>query len=276
MQPVQKVSYLLSRVAFVMTHVAFFMWLGFMLNDPLNLGINTIDSKEVLSSLTCTKFDGMAALMNVVTFVGIWWAPHSLLARKSVKQMLGIWDTPVERPLYSMLAPISLILSISSWKPVTNCTRLDLFDTLKSLSGQINAGIMFSIWGLACGLLFSFFYLMPDHVFGINDWKADKTKTNILFSFPYSVVRHPLSAAFLWMYTSYLALMNWSLNSVLTVIAWSAFSVIGSLMLEERGWKDKGELNKSYQNYKSKVNAFFPSIWSMKYLLTGGRGVHVD
>jgi hypothetical protein len=41
-------SYVLSRVAFVATHVVFAYWLNFILNDPLDLGLVTLDAKPPL------------------------------------------------------------------------------------------------------------------------------------------------------------------------------------------------------------------------------------
>lgn len=50
-------SYTLSRVAFVATHVVFAYWLNYLLNDPLNLGLVTLDAKPPLPYVTfCQLF----------------------------------------------------------------------------------------------------------------------------------------------------------------------------------------------------------------------------
>ncbi len=47
---------------------------------------------------------------------------------------------------------------------------------------------------------------------------------------------------------------------------WSVFIVVGTLIFEEGGLRGSDEFGAKYQNYASRVNAFVPSLWSLKLL----------
>jgi len=267
------VAYVLSRIAFLATHVVFAYWLLFITNDPLSLGLNTLDSKEIKDSKKCESFNTENAIYNVALFVICFWLPHSGLARQKVKKILGLWESPLDRPIFAVIAPFCWLLTLVYWKPVTNCAKLDLLAFLGTPDGVRNVSIMLVIWSLALILMLGFFYLMPDHVFGTAKYKlvdnpAPKVH-KILIGFPYAIVRHPAAAAFLWMYWSYVALLNPTANAILLSAIWSVFIVVGTLVFEEGGLK-KWEFGNSYLKYSAKVNAFWPSLWSLKWLFVGG------
>ena len=47
-------SYLFSRIAFLGTHLVCMYWFNFLFNDPFNLGLNTLDFKNVVSLEKCS------------------------------------------------------------------------------------------------------------------------------------------------------------------------------------------------------------------------------
>ncbi len=83
-------SYLLSRFAFVGTHLVFLYWLNFLLNDPLNLGTNTLDFKPPAPGPTCRSFIWDNFTHDLMLF-GLWWGTHSIFARKAFKVLYKIY-----------------------------------------------------------------------------------------------------------------------------------------------------------------------------------------
>jgi hypothetical protein len=120
-------SYVLSRASFVGAHVIFAYWLNFILNDPLNLGLtNTLDAREVLPAGTCTPLNRENLLWDVGLFA-VWWLQHSIMARKSYKLAVGLWQHPLERPLFAVAACVGWFATLHFWRPITNCQRFDIF-----------------------------------------------------------------------------------------------------------------------------------------------------
>jgi hypothetical protein len=75
---------LLSRFAFIGTHVVFFYWFNFLLNDPFSVGTNTLDARKVLPEGQCQHFNKENALFDLGLFA-LWWGTHSTFARKAYK-----------------------------------------------------------------------------------------------------------------------------------------------------------------------------------------------
>lgn len=98
-------SYLLSRFAFVGTHIVFLYWVNFLLNDPFNLGTNTLDVKQVKPKDQCTPLNYDNLVHDLLLF-GLWWGTHSGFARKAYKAAVGLWQHPIERPLFAAIATI--------------------------------------------------------------------------------------------------------------------------------------------------------------------------
>ena len=62
------------------------------------------------------------------------WLPHSGLSRNVVKQAIGLSPThPLDRPVFAFLASICWWTSMMLWKPITNCSRLNVTEI--SLAG---------------------------------------------------------------------------------------------------------------------------------------------
>ncbi|KAF4741305.1 hypothetical protein FOZ62_014843, partial [Perkinsus olseni] len=150
-----------------------------MLNDPLEVGWNTLDSLNTLSDAECTSFDVLAYSTNILV----------------VKEALGIADQPYERPPFAFMSPITSFLSSFYWKPVSNCRRFDpaaLSLGHVALSGSIS--VIAAIYTTAALLA------LPDHIFGTERYKLkpdEKPEARLVTSFPYNLVRHPAGAGFL-------------------------------------------------------------------------------
>jgi hypothetical protein len=163
-------SYVLSRVAFVGTHVVFAYWLNLFFNDPFNLGLPTLDAKPTLPEGQCQTFIVDNAISNALWFA-LWWGTHSILARKVVKVALGLWQHPLERPLFATYAWIIWGLNVHYWKPINNCTSWDPLTVplhIWAISGAVClTGVL-----LIVGLLWS----LPEHVFGTDRYKYEQGK----------------------------------------------------------------------------------------------------
>ena len=112
----------------------FAYWLVYIFNDPLNFSqyaspyfeIATLDAK-IVDTESCTAFDLEAFKSNALYFL-LWWGTHSGLARTKVKQILGIYEHPIERPLFAAIATVVWFLNVHNWKPISNCAKFDLFN----------------------------------------------------------------------------------------------------------------------------------------------------
>ena len=237
----------------------------FVLNDPFNLGFNTLDSSARV--VPCTSFDQAALIRNVLVFFFVWWAPHSILARRVVKQAIGTWGSVYDRPLFAFIAPFTWLATILLWTPIDTCAVpahvLDLPVWRLALHG--------GIFALASVVVLGLFYLLPSHVFGtdrctwVNGRVPAAQKHGIITAFPYGVVRHPAAAAFLWFYWA--VVPSHTANHYLLASLWSLFIVVGTLLFEEGGLRGADEFGDKYRAYARHVNAFYPSLWSLKKLV---------
>jgi len=238
----------------------------FVLNDPLNLGLPTLDAKGSVSP-TCTTFDWAAFQFNALVFLVVWWGPHSLLARASVKKALGLHGTALDRPLFAAIAPFTWLYTLLSWKPIDTCARFNILTDVSPVRHIVSA-VLFAFWNIE---LLGLFYLLPNHVFGTDlhtwpDGKQPKGKPEIIWTFPYGLVRHPAAAFFLWAY--WIMIPNYTTNHIVLASFWTVFILLGTLVFEEGGLRGDEEFGPKYLDYASKVNPFWPSLWSIKRLFS--------
>ncbi|KAF4747434.1 hypothetical protein FOZ62_017943, partial [Perkinsus olseni] len=242
--PCNLVAYLLSRAAIITTCLVFPYWLSFMLNDPLEVGWNTLDTLDTLSDAKCTNFDVFAFSTNNLAFA-LFVVPHTLMARRRVKEALGITDQPYERPLFAFMSPITFLLSISYWTPVSNCRRFD--PAALSLGHVVISG---SISVIAALYITAAMVTLPDHIFGTRRYKLgsdEKAEARLITSFPYNLVRHPAGAGFLWLLWSF---PSYTVNHITLSIMWTLYVVPATLLLEERSLKGpQGEFGAAYDCY---------------------------
>ncbi len=126
-----------------------------MLNDPLNTGLfNTLDS--LVSTDKCVSFDKAALFSNVLQFLFIWWAPHSLLARERVKKALGLYHSQYDRPIFAFVAPLCWLATLMLWRPINTCAVPVKFLDLPAWR-LASHGIVFA---LASVVLLGLFYLL--------------------------------------------------------------------------------------------------------------------
>jgi len=230
-----------------------FYWFPFLFNNPLNFPlVNTLDAKHTKPAGVCTTFDWDAAKSNILLWFFVWWVPHSALSRRVVKQALGLYNHPLDRPLFGTFACLGIATWTHLWQPVSDCQKWDPFST-SLLRWAISAPIM----GFALFLILNFFWTMPDHVFGTSRHICNpNAKPHGIFTkFPYGMVRHPAAAGFLWLFWS---IPSWTTNHLLYATLWSIFIVVGT-SFEEGGLRsDTGEFGRSYCKYADQVGMFFP------------------
>jgi hypothetical protein len=184
-------KYVLSRVAFVNTHLVFAYWLLFITNDPFHTGlVNTIDVKSPLPADSCTPFDATAAWNNTFWFLALWWLPHSGLSRNRVKALFGSSPTnPLDRPVFAFIAPISWLATLLLWQPVSDCHSMDVL-TLNPWALIPRAVIIL----VAVAELLGLFYLLPSHVFGTDrhTWlEKPPVSHDLIVAFPYALGAPP-------------------------------------------------------------------------------------
>jgi len=251
-------SYLLSRFAFIGTHLVFAYWVNFLLNDPFNLGTNTLDPKIVLPHDKCNNFIKENVIFDLGLFT-LWWASHSIPARKVVKTALGLWEHPVERPLFATIAVFVWGLNVLLWRPISNCSKWDPLSL-----GLKEWSLPALLITLATALVVGFLWYLPDHVFGTARYQyqqGELPKGQIIRGFPYGLVRHPAATGFLW---TYWALPAYTPNHLFLASLWTVFIVVGTLIFEEGGLKTEDEFGKNYAQYRANVPAFYPTIAGLK------------
>jgi len=247
-------AYYISRFNFIAVHLfTVFYWFPFLFNNPLNFPIvNTLDAKVPLPADKCTAFDVDALKSNVCLWLFVWWLPHSVLSRRVVKQFLGTWEHPIDRPMFGVFACCGISIWTHFWRPVTNCVKWNVFavnPVILLLSGAVIAFALFLILG--------FFWRMPDHVFGTSRHRTllKPAKHKLFVTFPYGMVRHPAAAGFIWMFW---AIPNWNPNHLLYATLWTIFIVVGT-HFEEGGLRGpQGEFGADYAKYADQVGMFFP------------------
>jgi len=257
-------AWVLARYAFLMTHVAFFYFLLYATNDPLNLGfINTIDAKP---SESCTTFDKDAFTFDLLLLFGVWWGTHSTLARESVKKALGLWNHPLDRPIFAFIASNAWFTTVHFWKPIDTCNRFDIF---KLDSWAIGTAV--GVFALASFFILSLLYILPAHVFGTQSHKYPPghyhPHGDILVDYPYGLSRHPAAAGFFYIYSVLFAFHFagfTTINHVVLAVFWQVFILVGTLVFEEGGLHDKDEFGKKYMEYRNNTGFLCPTMYSLK------------
>jgi len=257
-------SYLLSRLAFLLTHVAFTYWLLYISNDPLNTGlVNTLDPKTPLSQARCNSFNTQNLLWDVALIWGLWWGSHSIMARKAYKVAVGLWQHPLERPMFAFIAPLTWGATLVLWKPVSDCESFDVFAV-----PLWRWGVSLVVFSAGAIQLLTLFYSLPDHVFGVDKYRFPPGQQpagsgKIIEKIPYNLVRHPAAAGFIWMFWSW---PSYTTNHIVLASLWTVFIVVGTLAFEEGGLRGPDEFGDRYKEYASRVYAFVPSLYSIKSL----------
>lgn len=267
-ETVATISYILSRVDFVLAHIVFAVWVIFITNDPLNFReyasfLNTMDV-DAADIDEDGVIDYAAMKHNIKVFLLFWWLPHSALSRNVVKKALGLGPQhPLDRPIFSFIAPFSWYSTMYLWQPISAASRLDVTTiTLKQYFWR--APIILTGLVETLGL----FYLLPNHVFGTDrhEWaRGNMPKEHkLIVKFPYNLVRHPAAACFLWVY--WIGIPSYNANHILLASMWTVFIFVGTLLFEEGGLRDH-EFKQKYVDYSKKIYAFYPSMYAIKHNL---------
>jgi len=254
-------SYIFSRIAFLGTHLVFVYWLNFLLDDPFNLGTATLDTKHVKPEGQCKPLILENLYFDLFLF-SLWWAQHSIMAREAYKKAIGLWQHPLERPLYAVFATLVWFIFVHFWKPITDCSTWDPFSI--SLPVWAVSGTIIAAGSL---LIVGFLWTLPGHVFGTDKYLYDQGQYptgKIIRGFPYGLVRHPAAAGFLWIYWS---LPSYTPNHILLASLWTLFILVGTLVFEEGGLRGETEFGKQYDKYAKEVSAFYPNFGSIKAIL---------
>jgi len=240
-----------------------------MLNDPFHLGTKTLDAQTILPEGQCQPFIRDNFIFDIFLF-GLFWAQHSIMARKKFKELLGLWQHPAERPIFAISATTLWFVTLYFWRPITYCSRWDPFTVplwIWAISGTIIV--------LGSLLIVGFLWWLPDHVFGTSRYQYEQGKFpavhGIIRGFPYGLVRHPAATGFIWIYWS---LPAYTLNHIFLSAMWSVFIIIGTLVFEEGGLRGNDEFGKSYAKYAKEVAAFYPTPSAVACMFSGDKKKH--
>jgi len=262
-------SFFLAHLSFVGTHVVFVLWLNFLFNDPFDLGLPTMDSKVVKPPDTCTHLNIENLIFDVLLFL-VWWGQHSIMARNAYKKAVGLYDHPLERPIFATCAFLIWFANIYFWKPISDCSSWSPF-TISPIF-LVLFGVVFVFSSLIIlGLLWS----LPDHVFGTQSYKYSQGKrpksNEIIRKFPYGLVRHPAASGFLWLYW---AIPAYTPNHILLASLWTVFILVGTLVFEEGGLRGPDEFGQKYKVYANEVSALYPNLRCIKSFLGSNQKKH--
>ncbi|KAF4714109.1 hypothetical protein FOZ63_008132 [Perkinsus olseni] len=248
------ISEILPRVALVTVIAAFVYWANFLLNDPLDFGFNTMDVRGIVSPQPCTQF-GLSETLHNLLASALFFASHSLFARRKIKSLVGILGRPYEKSLYSFSSGLMLMLFIHLWTPVNTCRSFILAE-VSFLEGCVWFGL--SAVGLV--LVTRSSAVLPD--LGVS---TEVRKKRLVTQFPYSIVRHPGHVGFLLMLWSVPA---YTVNHLLLGALWTVYVVTAALFLEERDLRDEEHgFGPDYEKYASEVGAFVPNYQTLKGIL---------
>lgn len=268
-------AWVLSRYAFVGTHLSFAYATLAVTNDPLNITgltgipITTLDAKG--HSGECSSFDHNAFLWNIAVFLFVWWVPHSGLARTVTKKALGLLGHPLDRPIFAAIAATAWGLSVHLWKPIDTCSQpFDVF----ALQPVAAAGALVT-FTVSSFFILSLLYILPHHVFGTSSHKFPPghydPHESIIVDFPYGLSRHPAAAGFFWLYFSLIALYfagYTTVNQVVLALLWHVFIVAGTLAFEENGISEgKDQFSIRYNEYHGRTGFLVPTLYSVKRCL---------
>ncbi len=187
------------------------------------------------------------------------------------QDFVGLWEHPIERPLFATIATIVWGINVYSWKPISDCSAWDPL-ALPLIAWIIPGTIIL----LAVLLVVGFLWALPDHVFGTAKYQyrqGDFPKPSLINGFPYGLVRHPAATGFLW---SYWALPAYTANHIFLASLWTVFILVGTLIFEEGGLKSDSEFGKYYAEYRKKVHAFVPNVNYFKQLFSSSAASSSD
>mmetsp|Transcript_20094 Transcript_20094/g.60926 ORF Transcript_20094/g.60926 Transcript_20094/m.60926 type:complete len:183 (+) Transcript_20094:594-1142(+) len=157
-----------------------------------------------------------------------------------------------ERGIYGCVSILMLVIFVAYWKPVQDCTKLDI---LTVPLGPLTGGGLAICWGV--GALLSGLYIKPDHFFGFGGEYNSNTVEDrpVIYEYPYSMVRHPASGGFLAFVWGFAAISQGNPNFVFFAAGWTVYVLIGT-QFEEMGLRR--EFGQHYDEYATQVPAFFP------------------
>jgi len=267
-------AWILSRYAFVATHLSFVYATLAVTNDPLNfqgltgIPFTTLDARK--PSPAGTPLDINALLWNIGVFLFVWWVPHSGLARTATKKLVGLLGHPLDRPIFAAIASTAWGLSVFLWKPIDTVNK---FDVLSLQPVAATATLL--TFAVASFFILSLLYILPHHVFGTSSHKFAPghydPHEKIIVDFPYGLSRHPAAAGFFWLYFSLIALFfagYTTINQVTLASLWIVFIITGTLVFEEGGITEgKDAFSVQYREYHARTGFLVPTLYSIKRCL---------
>ncbi|KAF4662853.1 hypothetical protein FOL47_006029 [Perkinsus chesapeaki] len=215
----------MGLIAAAATVASFAYWFNFLLNDPFHLGWKTMDSRHVTFG-HCQQFGLSVALSDVLALLPFF-ASHSLLARRSVKKAIGVFDEPYEQSVYFGVSSLTLAMSVYLWCPVSDCSSFNMTD-VSLLKGVLWFGL--SIIGMV---------LTTASSATVISLLGKKRQKKLVKTFPYSI--HTLRTTCSWG-------------------CYELYSLSAVVLLEEADLRDPiVGFGKEYDKYAEEVNAFIPS-----------------
>lgn len=235
---------------------SFLMLWGFMLPIPalpdfLQVPYSMDDPQRRTTALSAVPIDVLLLLAFVV--------PHSILARRSIKERMGLPDS-VERSFFVLQSSFFLHMEMIFWKDFDGPT---LWDT-----GRDNALEVIVILAFVFGLLFlvsASFAIDHFSLFGLSNGfgldlnaklglaKASEESSGLVHRWHYSLVAHPIM---LGMLIGLWVTPIMTLPRLLFATIKSLYIGVAVLCLEEPSLKE--EIGQEYEEYLKTVSRFVP------------------
>jgi protein-S-isoprenylcysteine O-methyltransferase Ste14 len=237
----------------------FIYFLLFLLNDPFQMGVPTIDTSLAQPAGLCTVIDIRALFIDIALFTMVA-LQHSGIARPSFKRAIGLLHHPMDRPMFAILSIFTFVTLLYFWEPLSDCSRWSPLSTHPFIMFSSGTVSLFTL-----GTILVFFYLFPDHIFGVHKYKhkpGQKVKSNIIYRWPYNMVRHPTTSCFLYFF--WLGIPSYTTNHVFFSAVMTSYIFFGTAM-EERDLHR--EFGKEYALYCRQVGQYFPKLSWFKNLL---------
>jgi protein-S-isoprenylcysteine O-methyltransferase Ste14 len=170
-----------------------------------------------------------------------WLVQHCGMARMKFKKLTGLHESPLERPLFGLAANFTWFATLYFWKPINTCASFNVFDANALLLAPAAALIV-----AGSALIVALLWMLPDHVFGTNHYKGATATTGnedaeIIYDFPYGMVRHPASAGFVWLYIGVALMAGLAINHAFLAAAWIGFIFTGTVFEEKGLHREFGE-----------------------------------
>ena len=237
------IYFLYSFLCYLIGALTILYCVGFVSNIGVPKGIDTGVEAPFVGSF-----------LNNVLMITLFGLQHSLMARKTMKQLWGALIPPVlHRSTYVLASSVMLMVVFMQWIPM----KYKIWNLAKTPVGTVLLIISLSGWLLALGSTF-----LKDHFkrYGLrqayNFFHDQETQEDPLWSMPglYQYVRHPIAFGLL---IAFWFTPTMTVGHLIFTLGMTTYLVVGTTLVDEDLTLKHGE---GYKGYKKKVSKLIPFL----------------